>query len=866
MQEQRREAGGGASPSPPSKASFARGGSLLAAEAELLARGSGGSGNFGNFVSEERGLASFTRRASVRRMAAETRFSARTFWLELLYHQCFPVSWLLMAWLEGGRPWLAVSNRLFVVPLRASRGGGPTAVIFCTLQLVCCLGMWTSWIMLILAYTAVKDTAFGRGVRPMTLDVCITNVLWLLRNLVVATKYAYVPQVEYDAMRKRLLTREEHTLRMMGGGWRDPLQSRQIARELMLAAMRRRVIARASAGGFRVSSAGEVWWSQQLARLRHGRSDSVHESLRDDSVRDGDGSGGDGDAPRLADGSGGDGEAGNGCFADADPPSFELPTTDDAPVDGEVSIMPQALPSLNRIACCERVLGRKAFAQELLETFPSDPGDGLEATFYVAASQWLDVGETELACAAGEQQVCAEADAHDALADGTSFVPTRVMAAWIVHRATGSDERRRQQLLAAERERSIVDGPGDPIGTPQVSKGIDWLWSAIWLNAALGSLISPLWRLTGLSTRSAGTWALSCVLYPMSFFGLLSSVLFVVVAGIDFSRRAKFSFLLNSLLVSGTVGGDPPEQPIVMTSRRRDMMSRMACRACCRKTAQLALSLEELEARLSVHWAYAESAQAWLAARQLLMDFGRMYISRIKLFVYFYAAYVLALVAVIFGALIADNNCCDNTDGYLITQVIYHAVLFLILLARAAFEAGNYNDINARQVRRRYFKSVQQTDKFPRARSPHWRRCAWRCGSACTARRCLRVNWRARRRAWTRSRLPPRRSARTIPSTRCAWSVLQAGTRSSPFWAPLLPRPQRLARSKFIVSVLATEAAGSGRLLLRGENTKRKPASRHRKSLSRSCWRSCWGSCWARRMSGARRSRARPSSPRCATR
>ena len=72
--------------------------------------------------------------------------------------------------------------------------------------------------------------------------------------------------------------------------------------------------------------------------------------------------------------------------------------------------------------------------------------------------------------------------------------------------------------------------------------------------------------------------------------------------------------------------------------------------------------------------------------------------SRIKLFLYFYAAYVVALVAVIFGALIADNNCCDNTDGYLITQVIYHVVIFLALLARVAFAAGDYNDMNQRQL------------------------------------------------------------------------------------------------------------------------------------------------------------------------
>uniref|UniRef100_A0A7R9TIA9 Uncharacterized protein n=1 Tax=Prasinoderma coloniale TaxID=156133 RepID=A0A7R9TIA9_9VIRI len=687
-------------------------------------------------------------------MAAETSFSARTFWLELFYHQFFPLSVPLMAALEGGVR-MAVSNRIFVVPLRASRGGGPTAVVFCALQFICCLGMWASWVMLVLAYTAFAgETAFGRGVRPMTLDVCITNVLWLLRNLVVATKYAYVPRVEYDVLRKRMLTREEHGLRMMGGGWRDPLQSRQVARELMLAAMRRRVIARASAGGFRVSSAGEVWWAQQLARLRRSRGDTMRESVGDSEVaRLSDKTAGEDNQdalpsnnvlnngssamPRITEevANGGVNSSGE-CDATDGVTDAERGRTKGsserrlgrlrtpgvaeskapAPLAGAAVGVSSPSPSsaddddaaLSN-DCCEGPPSRKAFAQELLETFPLDPEDGLSAAFYTTATEWLNVGEAELAdgyglaCSRGEQRLCAEADARDSMQDGTSFVPMRVIAAYIVHRATGSNERRARQMIAAERasalkRRSIADGPGDPIGTPQDSSGTDWMWLAIWINAILGSLISPLWRLIGLDTRSGATWALSAILYPMSFFGLLSSVLFVVVAGIDFARRSRFSFQLNALLVSGTIGGDPPEQPIVMTSRRRDVMAGKGTRACCKRTARLRLSLEALEARLSVHWAYAESAQAWLAARQLLMDFGRMYISRIKLFLYFYAAYVVALVAVIFGALIADNNCCDNTDGYLITQVIYHVVIFLALLARVAFAAGDYNDMNQRQL------------------------------------------------------------------------------------------------------------------------------------------------------------------------
>ena len=806
LQEQRREKHP-SSPESVARSSYSSKGSLLEAEAALLAhQGSGGSGNFGNFGADERGLSSFTRRASVRRMAAETSFSARTFWLELFYHQFFPLSVPLMAALEGGVR-MAVSNRIFVVPLRASRGGGPTAVVFCALQFICCLGMWASWVMLVLAYTAFAgETAFGRGVRPMTLDVCITNVLWLLRNLVVATKYAYVPRVEYDVLRKRLLTREEHGLRMMGGGWRDPLQSRQVARELMLAAMRRRVIARASAGGFRVSSAGEVWWAQQLARLRRSRGDTMRESVGDSEVaRLSDKTAGDdnqdalpsnnilnngGSAmPRITEevANGGVNSSGE-CDATDSVTEAErgrtkgssecrlgrLRTPDVAESKAPVPLAGGAVgvssPSPSSADdddaalsndCCEGPPSRKAFAQELLETFPLDPEDGLSAAFYTTATEWLNVGEAELAdgyglaCSRGEQRLCAEADARDSMQDGTSFVPMRVIAAYIVHRATGSNERRARQMIAAERasalkRRSIADGPGDPIGTPQDSSGTDWMWLAIWINAVLGSLISPLWRLIGLDTRSGATWALSAILYPMSFFGLLSSVLFVVVAGIDFARRSRFSFQLNALLVSGTIGGDPPEQPIVMTSRRRDVMAGKGTRACCKRTARLRLSLEALEARLSVHWAYAESAQAWLAARQLLMDFGRMYIrywaralagasysarasvcvcvracvralcaracgartdsadakrgtrditgSRIKLFLYFYAAYVVALVAVIFGALIADNNCCDNTDGYLITQVIYHVVIFLALLARVAFAAGDYNDMNQRQL------------------------------------------------------------------------------------------------------------------------------------------------------------------------
>ncbi|CAM6087286.1 unnamed protein product [Calypogeia fissa] len=142
--------------------------------------------------------------------AADIHFDWRTFCKEFVYHTFFPLSLPLMIVWEGGM--IGIINRQFW-------GSRLSAVQWflsaCFFMLNCLTPLYVS---------------------P---DLVIVDILWVLRNMILATKYGFINKGEMHEMKQRVLPMQVHMDRTLVLAWTNPIPLRVIKRELLLSAVRK---------------------------------------------------------------------------------------------------------------------------------------------------------------------------------------------------------------------------------------------------------------------------------------------------------------------------------------------------------------------------------------------------------------------------------------------------------------------------------------------------------------------------------------------------------------------------------------------------------------------------------------------------
>ncbi|KAH9545399.1 hypothetical protein CY35_12G045900 [Sphagnum magellanicum] len=155
---------------------------------------------------------------------AAVKFNSFTFAKELVYHIFYPVSVPLMWWLDGG--WLSLVNRGFfsLTNPRLAFGQALLALCFYTFNGVS------------LVY-AIKENKL-----VFLYDIILVDLLWVIRNAVVATKYAFASTVDINNMRTAVMDPSVLLHMTLLGGWKDPIPRKVLKEELLLAATRCRML------------------------------------------------------------------------------------------------------------------------------------------------------------------------------------------------------------------------------------------------------------------------------------------------------------------------------------------------------------------------------------------------------------------------------------------------------------------------------------------------------------------------------------------------------------------------------------------------------------------------------------------------
>ncbi|KAG6556221.1 hypothetical protein Mapa_002162 [Marchantia paleacea] len=151
---------------------------------------------------------------------ATVKFDKFTFFKEQFYHNFFPLSIPVMYYLEG-KKW-GLINRGFLgfdhFGLMVSQWF--FAANFYVLNVVS------------LAYT------YKANHLDYLYYVLLVDYLWFMRNMVVATKYAFLSKVEREEMKTRHVPQDVHDYRTLLKAWKDPIPGRVLKTELLLAALR----------------------------------------------------------------------------------------------------------------------------------------------------------------------------------------------------------------------------------------------------------------------------------------------------------------------------------------------------------------------------------------------------------------------------------------------------------------------------------------------------------------------------------------------------------------------------------------------------------------------------------------------------
>ncbi|BFI25420.1 hypothetical protein MARPO_0001s0433 [Marchantia polymorpha] len=146
---------------------------------------------------------------------AHVSFRWRTFWKELLYHTFFPLTLPLVYLWEGGQR--GIKNRQFL--------GG---------SLILTLSQW----FLAAAFFSLNGLSW-LYVSP---DIFIADFLWIVRCLILATKYGFTSDHEMEIMRKEVIPLEAQKDRTLMLGWTNVIPLRVLKRQLLLAAVRKNAL------------------------------------------------------------------------------------------------------------------------------------------------------------------------------------------------------------------------------------------------------------------------------------------------------------------------------------------------------------------------------------------------------------------------------------------------------------------------------------------------------------------------------------------------------------------------------------------------------------------------------------------------
>jgi len=153
---------------------------------------------------------------------AAVKFNMSIFFKDLIYHIYYPMSIPLMMWLDGGM--FALKNRFFF-PSK----GQPTALVFAQLAMGFCFYAFNG----VSLYFVIRGRKFD-----FLYDIALVDVIWIMRNAVVATKYAFASEVDMKKMRTEVLDVAHRVHQTVLGGWADPLPRKVLKQELLLAAIR----------------------------------------------------------------------------------------------------------------------------------------------------------------------------------------------------------------------------------------------------------------------------------------------------------------------------------------------------------------------------------------------------------------------------------------------------------------------------------------------------------------------------------------------------------------------------------------------------------------------------------------------------
>ncbi|CAM6085117.1 unnamed protein product [Calypogeia fissa] len=155
---------------------------------------------------------------------AAVKFNKMVFFKEFIYHTFWPLSGPLMYYLDGG--WFALSNRSFL--------GGDSPALVLT-QLFWAANFYLLNVVSLVYISEAKHYDF-------LYDIVLVDLLWGLRNLVVATKYAFLSKIEMEEMRTKRVPPYVHQYRTVLAAWKDPIPRRVLKYELLLSALRNKLI------------------------------------------------------------------------------------------------------------------------------------------------------------------------------------------------------------------------------------------------------------------------------------------------------------------------------------------------------------------------------------------------------------------------------------------------------------------------------------------------------------------------------------------------------------------------------------------------------------------------------------------------
>jgi hypothetical protein len=129
-----------------------------------------------------------------------------------------------MMWLDGG--WYSLINRGFLP-------GDHIGIAIAQAALACCFYLFNGVSLVYVVQEHQLDFLY---------DIALVDILWIIRNAVVATKYAFTSKVEMEKMRTQCVDSSDQYYHTLLGGWADPIPRKVLKQELFLAAVRCRKV------------------------------------------------------------------------------------------------------------------------------------------------------------------------------------------------------------------------------------------------------------------------------------------------------------------------------------------------------------------------------------------------------------------------------------------------------------------------------------------------------------------------------------------------------------------------------------------------------------------------------------------------